>query len=265
MIPLGDSADDLNRLSREYKRLTDTLIRPLADGAETLSLPPTRDARAAGLDGHRLYVVRGGMLAACRNGRRLFLCDEGDALPPDPHNDLTYQADGAVLLASYDHNAVLHNAATDASRARCWIALLLLRQAMLTRLLAAQVPEDSHANSTFAYFNPGDVLIRQGDVADGVFNLFEGEADVLVDDVVVGQVREGEILGAIAVLTHAPRGATVRARGRCSAVKVPRDRFHHLIRSNPTLIQGLMTDMARQITALNGQVVTLSERVAPTT
>lgn len=255
MISLGDSVEGLNRLSREYKRLTDALVRPLAERAETLSLPATDDARAAGLDPERLYVVRGGMLVAQSAGRRLFLCDEGDALPPDPHGDLNYRADGAVLLAGYDLTAIL----ADAGLARLWQQLLVLRQAMLTRLLAGQVLEDTHADSTFAYFNPGDILIRQGETADGVYNLFEGQAEVLVDDVVVGRVGEGEILGAIAVLTHSPRGATVRARTRCSAVKVPEERFHHLIRANPSLIQGLMTDMARQITDLNSQVVALSE------
>ena len=255
MIPLGDTVEDLNRLSREYKRLTDALIRPLADRAESLSLPATGDARAAGLDPARLYVVRGGMLVAQRQGRRLFLCDEGDALPPDPHGDLDYRADGAVLLAAYDPALIV----ADPALSRLWQQLLLLRQAMLTRLLAAQVHENTHADSAFAYFNPGDILIRQGETADGVYNLFEGQADVLVDDVVVGRVGEGEILGAIAVLTHSPRGATVRARTRCSAVKVPKEGFQHLIRSNPSLIQSLLTDMARQITDLNGQVVALSE------
>ena len=83
---------------------------------------------------------------------------------------------------------------------------------------------------------------------------------MLVDDVVVGRVTEGELLGAIAVLTGAPRGATVRARSRCAAMHIPSDGFHHLIRAKPSLIHDLMTDMARQITELNAQVVTLSGR-----
>ena len=108
------------------------------------------------------------------------------------------------------------------------------------------------------YFEPGDVIIRQGEPADYVFSLFEGQADVLVDDVVVGHVSEGEVLGAIALLTHSPRSATVRAKHRCSVVKVPKHQFKNLIRTNPGMIHSLLTDMARQITDLNNQVVQLS-------
>jgi hypothetical protein len=43
-------------------------------------------------------------------------------------------------------------------------------------------------------------------------------------------------------------------------VKVPREQFASLNRSNPTMIQSLMVDMAKQIARLNKQVVELSPR-----
>jgi CRP-like cAMP-binding protein len=41
-------------------------------------------------------------------------------------------------------------------------------------------------------------------------------------------------------------------------VKVPKHQFKDLIRTNPGMIHSLLTDMARQITDLNSQVVQLS-------
>ncbi len=256
MIPLGETLEGLPALARHYKRLGDGLIRAVRQTPHTLSLSATADACRDGLADNRLYVVRGGTLAACCQGRRLLLWDEGDLIIPD--EGVTFQADSAVLLAGYDFADLLGEVLAGPGLARRWSELLMVRQALLTRCLAAQMPEEGHTGSRFAYFHPGDLILRQGDRADGVYNLFEGEADVLVNDVVVGRVAEGEVLGAIAVLTGAPRGATVRARSRCSAMHIPSDGFHHLIRSNPSLIHGLMTDMARQITELNDQVVTLS-------
>ncbi|MFT6599811.1 MAG: CRP-like cAMP-binding protein [Alloalcanivorax sp.] len=260
MIPLGETLEGLPALARHYKQLGDAVIRGVRQTPHTLSLPAIADARREGLANDRLYVVRGGTLAACCQGRRLLLWDEGDLIIPDPNDGVTFQADGAVLLAGYNFSDLIDEIASSPELARRWSELLLIQQALLTRCLAALTPEENHTGSRFAYFHPGDLILRQGDRADGVYNLFEGEADVLVDDVVVGRVTEGELLGAIAVLTGAPRGATVRARGRCSAMHIPSDGFHHLIRSKPSLIHGLMTDMARQITELNAQVVTLSGR-----
>ena len=263
MIPLGERIDGLAGLARQYKRLGHDLIHDLSAEAETLSLAAGRDARDQGWRHDRLYVVRGGALMACYQGRRLLLWDEGDVILPDPEDGLTYQTDGAVLLGGYHYPAVLDELLGDPARARRWSELLVTRQALFARLLAARIPEDAHARSRFAYFHPGDDLVRQGEPADGVYNLFEGEAEVLVDGVAVGRVGAGEVLGAIAMLTGAPRGATVRALGRCAAVKVPADQFQSLIRSNPSMILGLMTDMARQITDLNGQVVSLSHGENP--
>ncbi|MEQ8259757.1 MAG: cyclic nucleotide-binding domain-containing protein [Alcanivorax sp.] len=261
MIPLAEPLEGLPALARHYKQLGDDVIRTVRQTPHTLSLPATADARRDGLADNRLYVVRGGTLAACCQGRRLLLWDEGDVIIPD--HGVTFQADSAVLLAGYDFADLLGEIVATPDLARRWSELLLVQQALLTRCLAAQMPEDGHTGSRFAYFHPGDVILRQGDRADGVYNLFEGEADVLVDEVVVGRVGQGEVLGAIAVLTGAPRGATVRARSRCSAMHIPSDGFHHLIRAKPSLIHGLMTDMARQITELNAQVVAMSSPHTP--
>ena len=101
------------------------------------------------------------------------------------------------------------------------------------------------------------VGFRQGERADYVFNMSAGEAEVLVDDVIVGRVGEGEIFGAMAVLTHADRSATVRARTACSVVKVPKEQFTELIKRNPTTIHSLLVDMANSIVNLNEHLVGL--------
>src|SRR5690606_39447454 len=120
------------------------------------------------------------------------------------------------LLAGYDTLELVRAALAKDDTARVWTRLLMTQQAIMLRLLAAQVDEETQTTPGFAYYMPGDIIIRQGDPADYVFSLFEGSADVMVDDVVVGAVNEGEVLGALAVLTHAPRSATVREIGRAS-------------------------------------------------
>ena len=69
--------------------------------------------------------------------------------------------------------------------------------------------------------------------------------------------RGAEIFGAMAALTHADRSATVRAKTTCSVVKVPKEQFTELIKSNPATIHGLLIDMANSIVNLNEQLVGL--------
>jgi CRP-like cAMP-binding protein len=124
---------------------------------------------------------------------------------------------------------------------------------------------DAHAGDVvttpgFAVYEPGEVIITQGERAQYVFHMTAGLADVLVDDVPVGIISPGEIFGAMAALTHADRSATVRARSRCSVVKVPTSQFTDLIKSNPATIHALLTDMANSIVSLNEQTRALAQR-----
>ncbi|MED5388335.1 MAG: cyclic nucleotide-binding domain-containing protein [Pseudomonadota bacterium] len=259
MISVAEASGGFSALTRMYKRLVDEFIGQLPIQPQSFPIAPTEDAFQQGMCADTTYVVKGGMLGMRCQERKLFTWDEGDMILPDAGNDeVTYYAESAVLLAAYPTVRLVEAVLADEQLARLWTRILTTQQAMVVRLLAAHVPEESHTTPGFAYFEPGDVIIRQGETADYVFSLFEGQADVLVDDVVVGQVSEGEVLGAIALLTHSPRSATVRAKSRCSVVKVPKHQFRDLIRTNPGMIHSLLSDMARQITDLNSQVVQLS-------
>jgi CRP/FNR family cyclic AMP-dependent transcriptional regulator len=261
MLSLTEPAGGFAGLVRQYKQLTQELIGKLDITGETVQLHPTEDALHNGLDHEHSYLVKGGMLGVKCHDRRLFLWDEGDLVLPDAGGqDLTYYAENKVLLTSYNTLELVRTLLAHEDTARLWTRLLTLQQAMLVRILAAHVDEDTQTTPGFAYYQAGEIIIQQGDRADYVFSLFEGSADVVVDGVTVGEVSEGEVLGAMALLTESPRSATIKAKARCSVVKVPRDQFKSLIRTNPTMIHGLLTDMAKQIKSLNQQVVELSNQ-----
>ena len=140
---------------------------------------------------------------------------------------------------------------------KLWTRLLVTYTGMMLRLTAMQTQVDLRTTPGFGIYEPGDVIIAQGERAQYVFHMTAGLADVLVDDTPVGIISPGEIFGAMAALTHAHRTATVRARSRCSVVKVPTSQFTDLIKSNPATIHALLTDMANSIVSLNEQLVRL--------
>ena len=126
---------------------------------------------------------------------------------------------------------------------------------LMVRISAASQPEDSEATPGYEMYESGAIIIRQGGRADYVFHMTSGLAEVLVDDVTVGRIGEGEIFGAMAALTQADCSATVRAKTACSVVKVPKEQFTELIKRNPATIHSLLIDMANSIVNLNEQLV----------
>lgn len=79
-------------------------------------------------------------------------------------------------------------------------------------------------------FLDGEELVAQGDVDHALYFLLDGKLDVLVDGKVVERLVAGEVFGEIGLLTGAARSATIRADGRCIAVRVPTEAIDDTIR-----------------------------------
>ena len=60
---------------------------------------------------------------------------------------------------------------------------------------------------------PGVEITQQGDFGHSVFAVLEGDARVLVDGQVVGQLSSGDLFGEIAVIASGRRIATVESLG----------------------------------------------------
>ncbi len=267
MLPQAEVDASFQALSRQYRKLVDEIVAKTGVEGQKLSLNNTRDAFAAGLNPQRIYRVDSGTLAVVYDRKQLFTLEAGELILPDAGLQasaasavLNYEAEGLVELSGFDTLSFMQAVYGDRETSRAWTRMLMTQQALLIRCIASISDRETQTTPGFQYFNPGEVIIQQGDRAEYVFSLFEGEAEVLVDNVVVGGINEGEIIGALAVLTEQTRSATVRAKKRCAVVKVPRDQFATLIRTNPTMIHSLLVDMAKHIMRLNKQVVDLSVR-----
>lgn len=268
MIPQAEVDPSFPALVKQYRKLAAELTAKIGGDPQPLKLDNTRDALAAGLNPNRIYRIDEGLVTVVYDRKPLFTLEPGELLLPDAGLQasassavLNYEAGEGTSLTCFDTIQFMHTVLGDREAGRTWTKMLLTQHALVLRLIASLTEKGTQATPGFQYFAPGEILIRQGDKADYVFSLFEGETEVLVDNVVVGHIGEGEIIGALAVLTEQPRSATVRAKMRCAVVKVPKDQFATLIRSNPSMIHSLLVDMAKHIMRLNKHVVTLTARM----
>lgn len=117
----------------------------------------------------------------------------------------------------------------------------------------ALLPQDPAPG--FEFFRGGEVIIKEGEVADCVYTLIQGRAKVVRDDTELGIAREGEILGLQAMLLHTTRTASVIADGNCTAVKVTYDKFQSLIATRPELVMSTLETMAQQIERMNKRLL----------
>jgi CRP-like cAMP-binding protein len=101
-------------------------------------------------------------------------------------------------------------------------------------------------------FAPGEIIVNQGDPADAVYIVTEGEAEVLLRDhdgheIMVATMGRHSLFGETAVISNGRRTATVRARDRVVTFKISADVFLDLVRQSPEISIQVMTVLAQRL------------------
>jgi CRP-like cAMP-binding protein len=83
-------------------------------------------------------------------------------------------------------------------------------------------------------YKPGDVVIRQGDVAERFYVLLEGEAVVTArgdsgEERELSRMEPGDFFGEIGLLARLPRTANVTAVTACTALAMDHETFADLV------------------------------------
>ena len=100
-------------------------------------------------------------------------------------------------------------------------------------------------------FDAGDVLLRQGEPADGLLILLDGSADVTVEDQGsihrLARLPRHTVVGEMAFVTHEARTASVVAASQGSAATIGRADFEQLAGRYPRLSIALSELMAERV------------------
>jgi glucose-6-phosphate 1-dehydrogenase len=90
-------------------------------------------------------------------------------------------------------------------------------------------------------FQPGDVVIRKGEIGREFYLISRGEVEVMDGSgTLVATLGEGNFFGEISLLTSAPRNATVRAKSYCDFFVLDKSEFTRVLREHPRFLKSMM-------------------------
>jgi CRP/FNR family transcriptional regulator, cyclic AMP receptor protein len=135
-----------------------------------------------------------------------------------------------------------------------------LAQLFLSNAASHQAPRDGEHAPERRYFSQGAGIIIQGTTPKEVYLLVRGRAEVYYGATKVGEVRQGEIFGALAAINYPERSASVLASMFCVVAVFPKEQFLRLLQSHPRTVLKLVEDMARVILSQNERIEELSEK-----
>jgi len=109
-------------------------------------------------------------------------------------------------------------------------------------------------------FAPGELLVKEGDEAVAFFVLCHGQAEVVKGlgqdkQLVLGNLKEGDFFGEMALLDGFPRSASVRAVSECECLVLGRWDLVALIRTNPDVALAMFPVLSRRLRECEDQLL----------
>lgn len=265
MFFLGQIPDDVEQLLQRSQILSEKLMADFQ--GETVCKPFSHTDQVLDLFGsEQLGRIKSGMITAVSKGVEVACFEAGDLVGLGrvfglPYSDM--QVDETVEIELINRDEFVNYVNGDSMRQHRWSNYLLTSTALYQQVLSHfHVKVQVQTPKGFQTIHAGDVIIKEGDAADTVYQLMSGSADVTVNNVMVGEVLNGEIFGAMAVFTGEPRNATVTAREDCQLLAIPKAQFVDLVRAQPETAITLLDNMSRRIMALNEQVIRQQTQIA---
>jgi hypothetical protein len=191
--------------------------------------------------------------------RLLRMFSAGDLVPAGPRftgSDARIVCDFAADVTIYSPSEVMQTLADKPGLLAQWLQYFEDEQSIIYGLCARYTQVDNQPDIRLKHYQPGDVIISEGEPSTEVLCLIDGLAQVTSHDVVVGEVRPSEFFGEIGFLLNQDRTAAVIAVNACTVQVIDTTEFVEFIKHNPQVIISLATTLAGRIVELNDRVVT---------
>ncbi|MBB3169304.1 cyclic nucleotide-binding domain-containing protein [Simiduia aestuariiviva] len=246
--------EHLSELTLKLRGLTELLLHTVPTG-EPIFFEQSADVFAE-LPNNQLLLLTEGDVHLERQGKLLMEYEAGDLLGLSralqlPEGKLV-ATQARFLPLSRDDLIVRVNASSELQKH--WAHYLICVATFFREAFALEKRAAFQPSTGFMSFSAGETIIAQGETANCVYTLLEGQAEAIRDGVKVGDIHADEIFGALAVFTRQPRNATVIAKTDCSVMAVRKEDFIDLVEHQPQICISLIEEMAEKINQLNQQV-----------
>jgi CRP-like cAMP-binding protein len=105
-------------------------------------------------------------------------------------------------------------------------------------------------------YESGQVIFSQGDPPDSAYIVLDGEVAITVPTpkgpLRVNTLARNDVIGEIGIFRDAPRTATASAKTRLEVLRISRDVFVNVIRSNPEAAIALIRILADRLAKTKG-------------
>ena len=119
--------------------------------------------------------------------------------------------------------------------------------------------------SEIVSFEDGDIVFNSGDSADFAYVIMQGAVDIVTETdtgpVVVGMLKQNQLIGELGLLNNAPRNATLVTHGELRAMKITGEMFFRLLRENSEVALDVIRMLSDKLSQSHAQVERLQKQL----
>ena len=112
-------------------------------------------------------------------------------------------------------------------------------------------------------YSDREVICRQGEKGDRMYVIQSGHVAVVREEeegeVVLADLKTGDVFGEMALFDRQPRSATVRARGKARVLTLDKRAFMRRVHEDPSQAFRILQGMSRRIRNLNSELTRLKQ------
>ena len=212
-----------------------SMLDPITEAAINHALMELTHDRTVVMVTHRL--------ASARNFDKILVLDQGSIVEQGTHEDL--------LLRGGHYHKLLQKQSGFSFTSGGWAKVSPQRLQSIPIFTSLDLETLSQLADEFGTetYEPGSTVIHEGAVGDKFYITVRGSLQVLQRgpdgcDRQLAVLGDGDHFGEIALLKSVPRTATLKTLSHTSCLSLSRDRFNHLVASQPEVMEALQEAMA---------------------
>lgn len=104
-----------------------------------------------------------------------------------------------------------------------------------------------HHGDNITSYKAGEVIFHSGDEGEHIYDIVEGEVDLLFQGNLVNTLTKGDIFGEMGLISGEAHSVTAQARTDCKAAKIDKNRFLFLVEETPNFALHIMRILAERL------------------
>lgn len=252
MLTLMDTPAFLEDMETKAKQLAQAVADALKGKGNPQLL--TRESELLSVSPSSLIHIIKGVFRCQHGDKTIRLYSSGDLLlapGPGESGGMSITSDFGAEIAVVDKDAFLLALSADRTLLSDWLAYQNLENRIGHLLCSLYIAEEVKHQPELRQYQEGDVIIREDDNPQEVYEMITGGASVTAKGYPLSVIKSGEVFGELSFFTGLKRTATVVALEPCLVQVIDQQQFIRILKYRPALVDGMIRTLCNRLVELN--------------